>query len=83
MIARLKSLFLAHKEILLYVIFGGLTTVVDWSISFVLYAVHLNVHAANVIAWTCAVLFAFVTNRMLVFESRERGCAAIARELSK
>ena len=82
MIARLKSLFLAHKEIVLYVIFGGLTTVVDWSISFVLYAIHVNVHIANITAWICAVLFAFVTNRILVFESREKGQAAILRELS-
>jgi putative flippase GtrA len=81
MIAKLKQLFLAHREIILYVIFGGLTTLVDWSISFVLYAIHLNVHAANVIAWICAVLFAFVTNRILVFESREKGRVAISREL--
>ncbi|MBQ9760734.1 MAG: GtrA family protein [Clostridia bacterium] len=81
MIGRLKQLYLAHREIILYVIFGGMTTLVDWSISFVLYSVHLNVHAANVIAWISAVLFAFVTNRLFVFESKEKKASAVLREL--
>lgn len=81
MIEKLKKIYLAHKEIILYVIFGGMTTLVDWSISFLLYAVKLNVHVADVIAWCAAVLFAFVTNRILVFESKEKKGVAVLREL--
>ena len=82
MIERIKSIALKYKKILLYLIFGVLTTAVDWIISFTLYSLHVNVHLANVTAWVCAVLFAFITNRTLVFESRERTTRGIARELA-
>ena len=81
MISTFKNLYQKNKELVLYVIFGGLTTLVDWSISFLLYAVNVNVHVADVIAWCAAVLFAFVTNRSLVFQSKTRGFSKIAREL--
>jgi len=65
-----------RKEVLRYLIIGGLTTVV----SMVLFygstrtfldgndAVQLQV--ANVISWIGAVAFAYVTNRIFVFESK-------------
>ena len=81
MTAKIKALFVRYRELILYVFFGGMTTLVDWTISFVLYAVDCNVHVANVLAWCGAVLFAFVTNRTLVFESRAKGVGAIVREL--
>ena len=79
---KILALCKRYRELILYVFFGGMTTLVDWTISFVLYAVDCNVHAANVIAWCVAVLFAYVTNRTLVFESRTKGIGAIARELT-
>ena len=79
---RILDLCKRYRELILYVFFGGMTTLVDWTISFVLYAVDCNVHAANVIAWCAAVLFAYVTNRTLVFESRTKGIGSIARELT-
>jgi putative flippase GtrA len=89
MIDKIKQLFLRYRELILYVIFGGLTTVVDWGVSFALYyvwgdaieRVSYLVHGVNVIAWAAAVAFAFVTNRILVFQSKSRGALAILREL--
>lgn len=81
MIEKIKGLVRKNRELILYVIFGGLTTVVDWSISFLLYAIDVNVHLADVIAWCAAVLFAFVTNRLFVFQSKERRARGILREL--
>lgn len=83
------ELFKKYKGIILYIIFGGLTTVVDWSVSFLLYylwgeaieATPWLIHGANVIAWAAAVAFAFVTNRIWVFESHRRGLKAISAEL--
>lgn len=72
---------LRHKDLVIYAFFGGLTTLVDWGISFALYAVEINPHAANVVAWTVAVLFAFVTNRTWVFHSKRKGFGAITGEL--
>ena len=78
-----------YKSIILYIIFGGLTTVVDWTVSFSLYylwgeaieATPWLIHGANTIAWAAAVAFAFVTNRVWVFESKRRGFALIMGEL--
>lgn len=79
-----------YKSVILYIIFGGLTTVVDWSVSFTLYylwgdaieATPWLIHGANVIAWVAAVAFAYVTNRIWVFESRRHGLAAIVGEIA-
>lgn len=72
---------LGHRELVVYVFFGALTTFVDWGISFGLYALDVNVHLANIVAWTAAVLFAFITNRNLVFHSKRRGLGAVIGEL--
>ena len=83
------ELYKKHKEKLLYLIFGGLTTAVDWAISFSLYyfwgdKIDLNpvlVHTADAIAWVSAVAFAYVTNRIWVFESRTKGFLPIVGEI--
>ena len=85
MLALLKK----YKSVILYVLFGGLTTVVDWGVSFLLYylwgdAIDVTpwlIHGANVIAWIAAVSFAYVTNRIWVFESRRSGFLPILGEI--
>ena len=78
---KLVDLLVRYREVVLYVFFGGMTTVIDWCVSFGLYAINVNVHVANTLAWCIAVLFAFVTNRIFVFESKTRGARAVTREL--
>ena len=77
---KLASL-MKSRELLLYLVFGVLTTLVDWSVSFGLYQTEMNVHLSNTLAWVAAVLFAYVTNRTWVFESRRHGFLPIAAEL--
>lgn len=60
-----------YKEILLYLLFGGLTTLVN----IVVYLLcddgfHWGTVASTIIAWFLSVVFAFVTNKLFVFESR-------------
>ena len=89
MIQKIKRLLRTYREQLLYLIFGVLTTVVDFSVSFLLYHFWLDateaavgmIHVADLIAWLAAVLFAYVTNRIWVFESKKSGVSAIAKEL--
>ena len=89
MIQKAKTLFCRYREPLLYLIFGGLTTLVDWAISFLLYHTWSGaidetgalIHGANLIAWAAAVLFAYVTNRIWVFQSKRRGLLPILCEL--
>lgn len=58
------------KEIIFYGIFGILTTLVNIAIFYVLtHFIHLEENLSNAIAIVLAVLFAYFTNRKLVFNS--------------
>lgn len=60
-----------HREALLYLFFGVLTTAISWG-SFYLfyYPLSLGELTANALSWIAAVIFAFFTNRTFVFEAR-------------
>ena len=68
-----------YKTQIKYLIFGVVTTLVDFVISFVLYKL-TNHHIANVVAWCGAVLFAYAVNKIFVFESKRGGIKALACE---
>ena len=59
-----------NKELFLYVVFGTLTTIVNIVVYFALEYVGVNYIISNIIAWFLSVLFAYVTNRIWVFESK-------------
>ena len=68
-------------EVFSYLFFGVCTTVVN-IVVFQLCCTVLGMHAliSNIIAWVFAVAFAYVTNRIFVFHSRENSLNGIARE---
>lgn len=77
----LKNLYFKHKEILNYLLFGGMTTVVSWgTYSLFVKAIGMSVGVGNILSWICAVLFAFVTNKLFVFESKTWQPATALRE---
>ncbi len=82
MIEKVKALCLKYKEVLLYLIFGGLTTLVSL-VTFYIPNGLLGVHEliANVISWVCAVAFAYVTNAKWVFDSEARTAAEHLRQI--
>ncbi len=58
------------KELISYILFGVLTTLVNIAVYFFFTKVcGVNYLISNVIAWFLSVLFAYVTNRIWVFES--------------
>ena len=60
-----------EKELLMYIIFGVLTTVVNIAVYFLFAQIFaINYLISNVIAWFLSVLFAYITNRIWVFESK-------------
>ena len=73
---KLISLYKRYKEIVNYLIVGGLTTVVSLGVYYgcVLTIldpeVAVQLQAANIISWIAAVTFAYFTNRKFVFESK-------------
>ena len=73
---RFYGLYAKYKEVLLYILFGGVSTVVSIG-SFVLCQMVLGMHEliANVISWVLAVSTAYATNRTWVFGSKAKGKA--------
>ena len=88
----IKELYLKYKEIMNYLIVGVLTTVVSLTVYYGLVLTVLNpknpiqLQAANIASWICAVAFAYWANRKFVFESKskeivkEAGAIVTARE---
>lgn len=74
--------YLTSKEMILYIVFGVLTTVINLVIYFVLTEVMaVNVSLAYFIAWVVAVAFAFITNKKFVFASKTKKSKAVLYEL--
>lgn len=71
------------KEILMYIVFGVLTTLVGWG-TYALFAnaCKMNVFWSNLLSWACAVAFAFVTNKLWVFESKSWDKKQVLKEAS-
>lgn len=69
---KILELYKKYKEIINYMIFGGLATLVNF-ISYYIFARTLNVDEviSSGLSWFCAVLFAYVTNKLFVFESKK------------
>lgn len=86
---KIKDLFIKYKEIITYIIFGVLTTIVSWGTYTVL--VHLfkgaipkeevRVAVANVLSWIAGVAFAYVTNKLWVFESKSWKPSLVIKEV--
>ena len=80
---KIKELILKYKELIVYVIFGGLTTVVNLVV-FTLSGFALGDErylVSNVIAWFAAVIFAYVTNKLWVFESKSWSVRVLVKEI--
>jgi putative flippase GtrA len=81
---KLKKLFekLVNRETISYIIVGVLTTAVNWAVYSVCYnQLHIPNLVSTWIAWFLSVAFAFVPNRKLVFNSKNKGAAAVLREV--
>ena len=77
-----EPFYKAHKEVLMYLFFGVLTTVVSIASYAVANAVFgINELIANVISWILAVTFAFFTNRTWVFDAGKGGTADFIRQM--
>lgn len=71
---RLYKPYEKHKELLLYIFFGGCTTVISIG-TFALLDRFMSELIANLFSWVFAVGFAYLTNRIWVFRSQVRGKA--------
>ncbi|MBS0949121.1 GtrA family protein [Weissella minor] len=77
----MMNLIKKYQDVLLYLVFGVLTTLVNLVTFYVLITfTGLNVQIANVIAWIASVLFAYLTNRTWVFHSTAHTPQEIGKE---
>ena len=79
---KLADWYREHREGMRYLVFGVLSTIIN----IVVFAIcermlHLSTIISNVIAWTIAVLFAYVTNKLYVFDSKTTKKQELAREI--
>lgn len=79
---RLKGLWERYRAVLLYLIFGGGTTLVNIVCYYLSYNLAgISNVASTILAWLLSVLFAYATNRRYVFHSAARGIQAVGREM--
>ena len=78
----LKNLLEKYRDMIAYLIFGVLTTVINivvyWAAAHLL---HIPTVPSTVIAWIAAVLGAYLTNRKWVFHSEASGKKEILQEV--
>ncbi len=79
----LKTLYVKNKEIIMYLIFGVLTTLVDYVSYAILLQIGVSYITSNAIAITISILFAYVTNKLWVFESQAKELKANFIEFNK
>ena len=77
----MKQLFIKYKDVISYLFFGVLTTAVNVAVYYVFYNLLSIANViSTVIAWVVAVAFAFVTNKLFVFDSKSWAPSVALRE---
>ena len=77
-----KQLFERHKEVILYIVFGVLSTIVSYItlwIPYKLFGVHELI--SNIISWVCAVSFSYATNAKWVFDAQPKNAKEAIRQI--
>ena len=84
MFSKIRALIEKYWDILTYLVFGVLTTVVNYVIYLPLYnLMGMSATASNAIAWVAAVAFAYLTNKPFVFRSHDWSMKTVIPELTK
>lgn len=84
MLQRVRALIEKYWDILSYLFFGVLTTVVNYIIYLPCYnLLGLSAAVSNGIAWIVAVAFAYLTNKPFVFKSNDWSAKTVIPELTK
>ncbi|RAN61229.1 hypothetical protein B8A44_09985, partial [Dolosigranulum pigrum] len=66
----LENLFKKYKLVLLYLFFGGVTTVVNILIFYITFQIlNLSTFTSTVLSWLATLIIAFITNKQFVFQS--------------
>jgi len=70
-----------NREVIFYLIFGVLTTVINFIVYIVSTRIlNLDTVVSTIIAWIIAVLFAYITNKLYVFKSKQESVTKLLKE---
>lgn len=84
MIQMMKKLLVKYWDVITYLVFGVLTTVVNYIVYLPVYnLLGLSAAVSNAIAWVVAVAFAYLTNKPFVFKSHDWSAKTVIPELTK
>lgn len=77
-----KPFYTKHKETLLYLLFGGLSFILNMLL-YILITSWFNIHEliANIITWILVVAFCFITNKTWVFKNDTTTTTSIMRQI--
>lgn len=71
------------REVFMYLLFGGLTTVINIVVYYLCTLVNISTGISTTIAFIISVIFAYMTNREWVFESKAKTKKEILSEIWK
>ncbi|MBP3831549.1 MAG: GtrA family protein [Clostridia bacterium] len=78
----LADWYRSHQEGMRYLIFGALTTLVNIvAYSILYYVFHINNATSNIIAWIIGATFAYITNKLYVFNSKVNTKIELLKEI--
>lgn len=81
MFDKIWKLYLKYREVILYLIFGGLTTLINIiSYTVCAHVFYMDTVEGTSVAWLLSVIFAYATNKIFVFQSRTSTFAMLTKE---
>ncbi len=84
MMQKIRALLEKYWDVISYLFFGVLTTIVNYVIYLPVYnLLGLSAAVSNAIAWVVAVAFAYLTNKPFVFKSHDWSAKTVVPELAK
>lgn len=82
--SKIHELIVKYWDVITYLVFGVLTTVVNYLVYLPVYnLLGLSAAISNAIAWVVAVAFAYLTNKPFVFKSHDWSAKTVIPELTK
>lgn len=81
---KIRELFLRYYDLIMYLVFGVMTTAVNYLVYLPCYNLFgLSASVSNMISWVVSVAFAFLTNKPFVFRSHDWSAKVVWPELVK
>ena len=78
---KIIELYKKYKEIIVYLVFGVLSTIVNF-VSYFIFArvIGIDEVISSGLSWLCAVIFAYITNKIFVFNSKTSTAKQLIKE---